>query len=128
MTDVPDRPVGDQSDWHDLIEALRTLCEESDYEIRFEGQYSGRGMFGKKCVGLVGLKPTAMRFIGGVIQDFHFKAYELAVQVDGPNRDSMSEKADLALLRAQEVTDLLMSMEWDTMGYDVIAYWKELAV
>ncbi|MFJ5532483.1 hypothetical protein [Streptomyces sp. NPDC093261] len=74
---------------------------ELDEDALYEG-YSGRGMFGEKCFGIVGNMTTFARFIVGIAaQDY--------------------EGAEMAQLLADAVSS-------DNMGYDSIYYFPSYTI
>jgi hypothetical protein len=87
-----------------LLQAIETLAEE----VYFRNTYSGRGMYGKTCVGITGSKSDCMLIIGSVIKEAA-KASTHADDVD-----------------YKEVVDTLLDFEQDSMGCSVIIYWRQL--
>ncbi len=92
----------------EIVELLRRVVDDAD-NVSIRNDYSGRGMYGKSCVGITGSKAYCMTVIGETIK----LAYSLsAVQEDDVDGDS--------------VVDVLMNFEQDSMGYDVIIYWPHM--
>jgi hypothetical protein len=76
--------------------------------VSFRNDYSGRGMYGRRCVGIVGDETTCMRIVAEVI-----KAAHVAVDND--------------LLEFDDVVDLMLHSSRDSMGRsDIILYWTEI--
>lgn len=84
---------------------LTELIEEGlpeGYSIRLN--YSGRGMYGKDCVGIVGPNPLKMFcYCAGTCVDVHYDRGDIAV----------------------EFFDLLSNHKQDSMGRDTIIYFPE---
>lgn len=85
-------------------------------------KYSGRGMHGRSCVGLSG--PTAK------VQEAISIALRLAVDAvveaardsgDEVTVDDMAQESEL-----HKFIDDVTQFAWDTLGYDVVFYWKDI--
>jgi hypothetical protein len=92
---------------------LREMCEETCGEVNFYNNYSGRGMYGRNCVGITGALSACMRVIAEVIKQAHYYAQ------DG---EDGSDPTDF-----NKVVDTLLNYSQDSMGYDVIVYWERLS-
>lgn len=89
-----------------LQQQLRDAVENMgwpDDDVSFRNSYSGRGMYGRECVGIVGSFESCMAVIGEVIKE----------NKEEPGFD--------------EMVDQLLDFSQDSMGMDVILYWPELA-
>ena len=89
------------------MEAIARLLEEYAEqfgEVSFYNDYSGRGMYGRKCVGLSGSLRDCMQVIAEVIKDAH-----------------LCEQ-----LNFNDVVDTLLDAQQDSMGRGVILYWPEI--
>lgn len=84
-----------------LQELLRDACNDSG-EVNFRHNYSGRGMYGRECVGITGDMDDCMAVIGEVIKQ----------QREEPGFD--------------DAVDTLLNFSKDSMGRDVILYWSDL--
>lgn len=73
-----------------------------DDEVSFYNGYSGRGMYGRKCVGITGSFSDCMMVLGELIKEAK----------EEPGFDDM--------------VDQLLDFKQDSMGRDVILYWPEL--
>ena len=89
-------------------ELLKEFCEDSS-EVSFRNTYSGRGMYGRQCVGITGSESDCMAVIAEVITDAH-------------NRCEFDEDFDFGKV----VDTLLRRQSRDSMGLDVIIYWPNL--
>lgn len=92
------------------------LCEDED--VVPYPKYSGRGMYGAECIGIVGKGPELMRFVLRIIP-----------QID-PNYDFEStlhmnaEKPDVSIAFSDE----WVRMNQDNMGSELIYYWPEIQI
>lgn len=95
-----------------IQENLRNLIEQtlkdSSY-VRFRSSYSGRGMYGESCIGIVGTENDCREALCELIQEVH----DISVHADDTH--------------FRESINILMSYHKDTMGYDVIFYWPTLS-
>lgn len=85
---------------------LRDTCDKVD-NVKFYPKYSGRGMYGRECIGIVGSHTDCMNLIAEVIKNAALE-YE-------DNR-----------YKFNDIVDTLMNSEHDNMGYDIIMYWRKL--
>lgn len=89
--------------------------------------YSGRFMYGKDCLGIVGSIQECMqaiaRIIARIIQEMYDEvvnyAEDLADDDDANELERLHESA-------QNITKTLLSYKQDNMGYDVILYWPDI--
>jgi hypothetical protein len=109
-------------------EALREACEDvgnSDI-VSFRNTYSGRGMYGRQCVGIVGSMAECQLVIAQVIKTLSMALSRVAKESVDP--DYSATEDDLA--DTENDFDLainsLMNFSQDNMGLDVILYWPNL--
>lgn len=93
-----------------IKEALKSQCLSSG-EVWYKSDYSGRGMFGKTCHGIIG----PLGDVKGVIS-------ETIKELRHTLGDEEYAHADFF----GEAIDILMRWEPDNMGHDVIYYWRSL--
>lgn len=104
-----------------LTERLEELLEE-DLDVRPE--YSGRGMYGRDCVGWVHSCPGAS--FGAALTVALIEAY--------PNFDQMDKGGKIHLLNMgcpDDLRDLVYFVSGasqDSMGLQTITYWSELTL
>jgi hypothetical protein len=110
-------------------EALREACEDvGDSDIvSFRNTYSGRGMYGRQCVGIVGSMAECQLVIAQVIKTLSMALSRVAKESVDP--DYSATEDDLA--DTENDFDLaitsLMNFSMDNMGRsDVILYWPSL--
>ncbi len=110
-----------------LQEQLRDACDHND-EVQFRNGYSGRGMFGDRCVGLVGKMGHIQAVIAHVIK---WEADEYA-KANANSDSDLEEDEDVAaedskiLEEFDTRIDMLMNFSSDSMGLDMIVYWRRL--
>jgi len=91
----------------ELVEMIRDAAEDMGDEVRFRDSYSGRGMYGRECVGVVGSEDSCMALVGEVIKRMHYEA---------------NPAVDFS-----QAVDLIMNISRDSMGRSMILYWPQLA-
>ena len=84
-----------------LVKAIIDFCDEYDYSFR--DSYSGRGMYGRNCVGVVG--SSVLETIGDLLEYLN-ENYEF----------DMSDLIEM----------LLKGANTDSMGLGTIIYWQQL--
>ena len=112
---------------------MKQLIEDAGYEYR---SYSGRGMFGKSCVGVVldeGVRPFKFiaDLVGATFNDVTIN-FESAVE-DGTKSlaDNMND-AEEAVTNAvetmgEELSATLERAAWDSMGMGTVVYFPDVA-
>lgn len=91
-----------------LAQLIKDAVEQYGDEdaVSFRNDYSGRGMYGRQCVGIVGDESTCMKIVGQVIKDAHAQGMDFEFD---------------------EAVDTLLDSCRDSMGRDIIVYWPEVA-
>ncbi len=87
-------------DKKELIEAIKEFCD--DYGLYFTDDYSGRGMYGEKCIGIV---------TGGSIAEMLIDLCDY-----------------LHAAGIEMVGEYITSVKQDSMGLDKIVYFPELSI
>lgn len=84
------------------MEDLELVCEDADLDPgdRIRPGYSGRGMYGAQCLGLVGSPSTLVAFIVSATERFG----------------------------ADATRDMFSALSTDSMGTDHIYYWRNVTV
>jgi hypothetical protein len=86
--------------------------------IGFRHHYSGRGMFGRKCIGVDGSPLACKQLLSQVASDLAELVFA---------HTSMDiERGAQTLESVQEQFGQLMTYSQDNMGYDIIMYWEDL--
>ena len=98
----------------DLLKHLIRTCAEHDVEIRFD--YSGRGMYGEKCIGFVGSHDYIQSAINSACLDIVKEEYL---------RDEFHPM--VIFDRIGSYLEMFEDSKEDSMGkYDIIVYYPEL--
>jgi hypothetical protein len=89
-----------------------TWCEDNDIEPH--PRYSGRGMYGKQCVGIVGGSAQFVAFM-----------YLVVPKIDPRFNVQNLEQGDVTEFEL-EFSDEWLNMKTDSMGRDTIYYWPNV--
>jgi hypothetical protein len=95
----------------EMIEEACKQTEDSEYEVHFRNTYSGRGMYGRQCMGITGSHKACMQVIGQVIKELTPWTTEDRPRGELDFRDSV---------------DTLLDHDTDSMGRGIILYWPQL--
>ncbi len=91
-----------------LVKDVCEQTEDSDYEVRFRNDYSGRGMYGRNCIGIVGSEKGCLQVIAAALKQARADSiHDSEVDFDG-------------------MVDTLMDFDRDSMGRDIIIYWPQV--
>lgn len=102
-----------------LADACRNYLEDVGLEVEFYSGYSGRGMYGRECVGITGSDRDCRELIGRVICDLREDLKSVRL---GSSEDENDRVFD-------EAVSILLNYSQDSMGMGgVILYWPELEV
>jgi hypothetical protein len=90
-------------------------------------RYSGRGMYGRECIGITGSLSDCMQLIAAVIKQTAHDAVEKALEagIDGTAEEQGESEA--AATEVDVNVDILLGYKQDSMGHDVVLYWPQLA-
>lgn len=100
-----------------IQEALEQVIDNDSVRSR---SYSGRGMYGKECLAIVGDFGDCMEAIGAVIS-------LLSQEVFDATMDGDQENVAYALNdQLQKAIDSLLKFQQDSMGLSVVVYWPRL--
>lgn len=100
---------------------LKAACEDSG-EVEFRNDYSGRGMYGRKCVGITGSRNECARLVGEVIKQMTQELFEHAIDCEDGQENAAYDLND----QVQQGIDKLLDQSMDSMGLDVIVYFERL--
>ena len=109
-------------------EALREACEDvGDSDIvSFRNSYSGRSMYGRQCVGIVGSMAECQLIIAQVVKNLSMALSRVAKEsVDPDYSATQDDLADTENDFDKAITTL-MNFSMDSMGRREILYWPEL--
>ena len=91
-------------------DAVKQMQHDVGTEVRYRNSYSGRGMYGAQCAGIVGSQRECMQVIAEVIK-------EASAQQEDPDN----------VMAFDNLVDTLLQYQWDSMGRsDVIIYWEDV--
>ena len=102
-----------------IQQLLKDACEQSEdseYDVSFRNDYSGRGMYGRNCVGIVGSETGCLKLIAEVLKG----AREELKSVQPGSAEWENDQL------FGEMVDTLMNFDRDSMGRSVILYWPQL--
>lgn len=103
-----------------LVDTIKQVCHESG--IEFCSDYSGRAMYGDRCIGIVGSVSECTKVIAIVIQNLNEELFDNAVSMGDHN---VNEVYDFKSYVQSSISELL-DYRMDSMGYDYIFYWPDL--
>lgn len=107
------------------MESTQSLIKQAcnDSGISFRGDYSGRGMFGSKCIGIVGDLQGCMGVLNEVIRGLTQQLFETAIDCADGEEQAAYDLNDTV----QDAITTLLGFETDNMGRSsVIMYWPNL--
>lgn len=109
-------------------ELLREACEEvdADYTVSFHNDYSGRGMYGSKCVGISGSWQACRLVIGLAIKGMASHLVAVARESKDPDFSATDEDLGDTEHDFEQAIDKLMDQCHDDMGLGTIIYWPRL--
>ncbi len=98
-----------------LTELIRAAAQNGE-DITIQTDYSGRGMYGRRCFAVVG---SEMALRGMIIEIIQEMMSDLASSGTGNAEDMLPD--------AQGYVDTLLSYDRDSMGRsDIVIYWSDL--
>ena len=113
---------------HPLQEYLKEACEDAGEDFAsFRNDYSGRGMYGSRCVGITGTMGECQPILAQVIKNMSMNLSAVAKESMDP--DFSATEDDLADTENEfdKQVDALMNFSQDSMGMSgVILYWPGL--
>ena len=103
-----------------LQQLIKDACEvvENSDNVNFNNKYSGRGMYGSYCIGIVGRQVDVQQVITQVALSI------MEESIEGGTSDGISGQVFCEAQTA--MTMLLAGQGTDSMGRDVIIYWPTL--
>lgn len=104
-----------------ILDLIKDAAEANDVDLRTN--YSGRGMFGRRCVGLTGNRRDVNLVITEAIKMAVQELFTETVDADGEETTALYNKND----DVQQAIDILVGeQQQDSMGFDIIVYWPDL--
>lgn len=99
-----------------LKEMIRSQADCND--LSFRDDYSGRGMYDKCCVAVVGSYEQCQALVAELASELMTNVFEYG----GDDEDAAYDYHD----KAQEALASLLSYNFDSMGFGTVIYWKTL--
>jgi hypothetical protein len=104
-----------------IVVQLRSACDEVA-DVEFRESYSGRGMYSRKCVGVVGSMTDCMAVIAHVVGTLTQDVFDAAINAGDGEENAAYDLND----QVQEAQANLLNFSYDSMGLDVIVYWPSI--
>ena len=104
-----------------IVKQLREACEDSG-DVEFRESYSGRAMYGRACVGIVGSMQDCLRVIAQVVVNMTEDVFSTAIDAADGEENAAYDLND----KVQEMQTELLRFSYDSMGLDVIIYWPSI--
>lgn len=98
-----------------LQEYLRDFADDTAGSVEFRNDYSGRCMYGNRCVALTGSWDDIRRLM----------AYLIMELLDDLGRGGTGDPKDL-VEPYKDYAQALMNYSQDNMGLDIVVYWPSL--
>lgn len=99
---------------------LEQMLREAQYNDTRITSYSGRGMYGKECLGITGNESDIRRDI--------IEAVRMAVdETIDTVKDGTEEEGEEARSKLAAMFDVAFSYRTDSMGLDIVAYWPNVS-
>lgn len=107
---------------------LQTLIQEAcdSAEVKFRNEYSGRGMYGRQCIGIVGGDSDCRLVIKEVIKAMAAGLSSAALRPGVGRRPEGVQQLEDAEHDFDQAIDVLMDYSMDRMGLSDIFYWPAL--
>jgi hypothetical protein len=108
-----------------LQEDFKDACESSG-EVTFRNNYSGRGMYGRQCIGIVGDIVACQLVIAQVIKDLGWRISRVSKESIDPDYSASPEDLDETMQDYELKVEHILQFRQDDMGLNVILYWPNL--
>lgn len=102
-----------------IQQILTEVIDDSGIEVNIRS-YSGRSMYGRQCVGIVGTFTDCQTLIAECIKAMMQDLFDTAM--DGASEDEAYDMNETY----QTNVDRLLAFSQDNMGLDVVIYWSRL--
>lgn len=108
-----------------LINLIKEAASNNDCEFR--NNYSGRAMYGDRCVGIVGDSRSIAKTIGEVIKTLYDQTYDFLYDAVDGSAEQVAQTASTMQRDFHKAIDAILNQREDSMGRsDQIVYWPEL--
>ena len=108
-----------------LQEDLKDACDSSG-EVTFHNDYSGRGMYGRRCVGIAGNKTSCQLVIAQVIKDLGWRVSRVSKESIDPDYSATPEDLDETMEKFEQNVEHLLQYSSDDLGLHSIVYWPNM--
>ena len=107
------------------MQTIQSMIQEiaSECDMEFRDDYSGRGMYGKQCIAVVGSRSQFEEFQSELISFMMDEIHSTAIDAEG--EEEMRASHDLLSTSQAFVRQLFNSRE-DNMGLDMVFYWPSV--
>jgi len=99
-----------------LVAILKEIVDNTD-DVRFSGNYSGRGMYGKTCISISGSEGDCR---GVLVEAVKEMMSDLAFAGTGNSEDLLPEYQGI-------VEELMLEYSTDSLGRGIVMYWSQIA-
>lgn len=104
-----------------IVKQLRTACDNAG-DVQFRESYSGRGMYGRACVGIVGTMDDCMAVIAEINATLTQELFDTAIDAGDGEENAAHDLNDAV----QAMQRQLFRFSWDSMGWTTIVYWPAI--
>lgn len=107
------------------LPTIQALIEEAANEIdmRFRADYSGRGMFGRSCIAVVGVRSDFSDLLAYITDRMIEEVHSASIDAEGDEQ----MKASYQLVdQTRDITSKLFDYQTDNMGFDTVFYWSDI--
>lgn len=104
-----------------LQERIKEMADNGYVEYR---SYSGRGMYGKSCVGITGSYRDCQRLLSDIAAEIIDDVYTTAIDC-GDDEKEMIHAGNVANQSKEDIENL-MNYSTDNMGLDIVMYWPNI--
>jgi len=104
-----------------LSHVIEQIANDMDVDCRLD--YSGRFMYGKKCIALTGSLNQSMAVIAEVINQRYQEVISNARDADDDSAIDASYQEESQVVGEVEK---LLNFQYDSMGLDVVVYWPKI--
>lgn len=106
-----------------LAKILEEAAEQTGGDVDYRNNYSGRAMYGARCIGLDGGSHQVMELISEVVNLLIQESYDASIDAEtDEDRDAAYDLNN----ETQVAVSKLLKFKEDSMGRGVIYYWPEI--
>lgn len=105
-----------------IKELLQQVIEDGGHDVTLR-DYSGRGMYGRKCIAIVGSMSACQEVIAEVLKQASEEMFDAARDMTDEDANAVYDQQSIF----QDMIGTLVTFNWDSMGLSQVVYWPELA-